>query len=713
MLRLKPATALVALAAVLVLMAVACSSQRSAAGEVRGLAPQVTPTASTPAVRLLARFRVRQPVDIVSPCDGSGRLFIVEKGGRIRVGRLADNALLPAPFLDISSLVSTGGEQGLLGLAFPPGFGTSTQNFYVDYTDRNGDTVVARYRVSADPDKAAASSATRVLLVDQPYANHNGGQVAFGPDGYLYVGMGDGGSSGDPQGNGQKTGTLLGKILRIDVESGTTPYRVPSDNPFVGRPGYRPEIWALGLRNPWRFSFDRLTGDLYIADVGQNRIEEIDFEPAGAGGRNYGWNYYEGTLPFPPGSAPRPTTGLTFPVYEYSHDQGDDCITGGFVYRGSAYPSWQGRYFFADFESGRIWSMSTTSHAVALALDTPLLITTFGEGEDGCLYVAEIMDGTVYELKNAAIAPEVPVVRIGGPDRYVTAAAVARAAFPSGCTTAVVTTGEGFPDALSASALAGAVSGPVLLSKPDSLPSAISDALSSLGVSDVIVVGGRGAVSDAVVGALERAGYQVRRIAGRDRYETAAAVAREVAARLGPSYRGDAFVARGDQFADALAAAPFAYANGIPVLLTTPSSMPATTVAAARDIGVSQAWVMGGPAAVSDSAAAALGVLWQRIGGTDRYDTAARARARALAEGWSDGRSVGIASGTAFPDGLAGAALLGAQRGFVLLSRPDALPGATRQALIDSQSNAATGTVLGGTGAIGSGVEHLIRWHLP
>ncbi|MDI6843403.1 MAG: cell wall-binding repeat-containing protein [Anaerosomatales bacterium] len=709
--RLRFALAFVVAAAAFA--AIACSSSRSTAEGSRGLDPAAQAAVDVPAVRLLARFRATQPVDIVSPRDGSGRLFIVEKPGRIRIGRLADNTLVPTPFLDISALVSTGGEQGLLGLAFPPGYGTSTQNFYVDYTDRNGDTVIARYRASSDPDRADAGSASRVLFVDQPYANHNGGQVVFGPDGYLYIGMGDGGSSGDPLGNGQKKNTLLGKMLRIDVESGVTPYRVPSDNPFVGDPAYKPEIWALGVRNPWRFSFDRATGAIYIADVGQNRIEEIDVQPAGVGGRNYGWNYYEGSLPFPVGSAPKPTSGLTFPVYEYSHDQGDDCITGGFVYRGSQHPSWQGRYFFGDFESGRIWSMSTTSHAVALALDTPFLITTFGEGEDGELYLAEFMDGTIYELKDAKQAPSVAMARVGGSDRYATAAAIAQAAFPSGCTTAVVTTGEDFPDALASSALAGAVSGPLLLTKRDSVPAALASALTSLGVRDVIVVGGPGAVSPGVVADLETAGYSVQRVAGDDRYETAAEVARKVANRLGVSYGGEAFVVRGDLFPDALAAAPIAFANGMPILLTRPNAMPASTVAAAADIGVARAWVMGGTGAVSDDAASALSVPWTRIEGRDRYETAAGARSRALQEGWSDGQSLGVASGTTFPDGLAGAAFLGVKRGFVLLTQQDLLPAATRQALIDSQATAASATVFGGTGAVGAQVEQLIRWHLP
>ncbi len=695
-------------------VAVACGP---GAAPARGAAePAATqPAASAPSVRLLARFRAVQPVDVTGAGDGSGRLFIVEKPGRIRIGRLADNTLLSTPFLDVRGLVSTGGEQGLLGLAFPPGFGSTKQHFYVDYTDVNGDTVVARYRVSADPDKADAASAERVLWVDQPYANHNGGQIAFGSDGYLYVGMGDGGGSGDPLGNGQRTNTLLGKMLRIDVESGVKPYKVPADNPFVGNAAYKPEIWALGLRNPWRFSFDKATGAMYVADVGQNRIEEIDVEPAGAGGRNYGWNHYEGSLPFPVGSAPKPTAGLTFPVYEYNHDQGDDCVTGGFVYRGTRYPAWQGRYFFGDFESGRIWSMSTTTHAVALALDTPFLITTFGQDDDGELYLAEYMDGTVYELRDGNQPPEVPLTRLGGSDRYATAAAIARAAFPSGCTTAVVVTGEQFPDALAASSLAGAVDGPVLLTRRDSVPDALASALATgaLGVRDVIIVGGTGAVSDAVKTQLEQAGYAVTRIEGVDRYDTAANVARETVRRLGAAFSGAVFVTRGDLFPDALAAAPLAYGNGMPVLLVRPDAAPASTKAAIQDLGVTRAWVLGGTGAVADSTAGSLGVPWERINGVDRYATAAALRAKALTEGWTDGSYVGVASGVAFPDGLAGGAAAGAKRGFLLLTKPDSLPAHIRQALIASQAAAREAVVYGGTGAVNAQVEQLIRWHLP
>lgn len=414
-------------------------------------APAADAAVPTASVRLLARWRVPEPVAIVNAGDASGRLFIVEKGGRVRV--VKGGALLATPMLDISSRVSTGGEQGLLGIAFPPGF-AAKQYFYVNFTNTAGDTVVVRYHMSANPDVATAVGAQTILAIDQPYANHNGGSLVFGPDGYLYIGMGDGGSSGDPLGNGQKTNTLQGKMLRIDVESGTSPYAVPPSNPFVGVAGYRSEIWARGMRNPWKFSFDSGTGRLFVADVGQNAWEEIDVEPAGfAGGRNYGWKSYEGNHAYPPGSAPKPTAGLTFPVHEYSHATGDDSITGGYVYRGSDIATWQGLYFFGDFESGKIWAMDSGTYETALAVDTPVLITTFGEDEAGEVYLGEYFDSTVYQLRNANTPPVATLRRLQGTDRYATAIAVANDVFPSGATTAVVATGEAFPDALGASAL--------------------------------------------------------------------------------------------------------------------------------------------------------------------------------------------------------------------------------------------------------------------
>ncbi|MFZ2224152.1 MAG: PQQ-dependent sugar dehydrogenase [Candidatus Deferrimicrobium sp.] len=345
------------------------------------------------------------PVHVTHAGDGSGRIFVVEQAGRIRI--LDNNGLvLPVPFLDLASLnpprLIAGGEQGLLSVAFPPGFATKGY-FYVNYTGTpDGATVVARYRVSAgDNNVADPASEEIVLTVSQPFANHNGGQLAFGPDGYLYVGMGDGGAGGDPLNNGQSPGTLLGKLLRIDVESGAVPYGVPAGNPFADNAGFLPEIWALGVRNPWRFSFDRQTGDLYIADVGQGSFEEIDFQPAGdPGGRNYGWNIMEGDRCYPPGTVGCNRTGLALPIFVYDHSLGCS-VTGGHVYRGSAFPSLQGVYLFGDLCSTRIWGIRKNGAAwdnALLANNTALTITTFGEDESGNVYVVNYSNGDLLKI---------------------------------------------------------------------------------------------------------------------------------------------------------------------------------------------------------------------------------------------------------------------------------------------------------------------------
>jgi glucose/arabinose dehydrogenase len=346
----------------------------------------------TPAVTGL-----NQPVAMANAGDGSGRLFVVERGGAVRLIR--NGALEAAPFLDIAGIVnSVGGEQGLLGLAFPPGF-SAKQYFYVHYTNRLnvGDTVIARYRVSADPNLADPVSGQLILTTPQPFENHNGGQLAFGPDGLLYVGLGDGGGGGDTLGNGQSLTTLLGKILRIDTESGAPSYRIPSGNPFLG--GRVSELWAYGLRNPWRFSFDRKTGDLYIGDVGQDLFEEIDFQPASSsGGENYGWNIMEGAHCF--NGATCTQTGLILPVQEYSHADGDCAVTGGYVYRGTLFPELRGVYLYGDFCTGRIWGLRRVAGIWVnrLLLDTVLNISTFGEDESGDLYLADFATGTIYAV---------------------------------------------------------------------------------------------------------------------------------------------------------------------------------------------------------------------------------------------------------------------------------------------------------------------------
>jgi glucose/arabinose dehydrogenase len=280
-------------------------------------------------------------------------------------------------------------ERGLLGLAFHPDYANNGL-FFIDYTDQNGNSVIARYHVSADdPNKADPSSATQLLYVQQPFANHNGGDLAFGPDGYLYAAFGDGGSGGDPQGNGQNPSTLLGSILRLDVNAADG-YAVPDSNPFAGSGSARPEIWAWGLRNAWRFSFDRTTGDLYIADVGQNNWEEVNFQPASsAGGQNYGWNAYEATHVY---SGQPPASDVVMPILEYDHGGGRCSITGGYVYRGEQIPGLQGYYFYGDWCSGTIWAAQRDNAgdwSTTVSLQSGRQISSFGEDEAGELYLVD------------------------------------------------------------------------------------------------------------------------------------------------------------------------------------------------------------------------------------------------------------------------------------------------------------------------------------
>jgi glucose/arabinose dehydrogenase len=331
---------------------------------------------------------------------GDGRLFVAEQGGLIWV--IENGEVLPNPFLDISLLLSddvfAGGytERGLLSFAFHPDYAENGL-FFVSYTDVNGDSVIARYPVMPDdPNLADAESATLILTQDQPFADHNGGYIGFGPDGYLYIGFGDGGSLDDPSGNGQRTDTFLSKILRIDVSADT--YIVPETNPFVENADYLPEIWAVGVRNPWRMSFDRATGDLYIGDVGQWDWEEVNFQPADSpGGENYGWSAYQGAHPFKDTPI---SSDVTMPIFEYPHSEGC-AITGGYVYRGEMLPELQGVYFFADYCTGRIWTMirdESGAWEAALFMDTDQVITSFGEDANGELYTLDYK-GNVYRLE--------------------------------------------------------------------------------------------------------------------------------------------------------------------------------------------------------------------------------------------------------------------------------------------------------------------------
>ncbi len=389
----------------LVLTLAACGSPQAAAS---------TPETGSPEVSLEPVVSgLEQPTSVVSAADGSGRLFITQKTGLARV--IAGGEVLNTPFLDLTGAVSTSSEQGLLGLAFHPNYAENGR-FFVNYTRRDGTTVISEFAVSDDPNVADPASERVLLTISQPYPNHNGGNLVFGPDGFLYIGTGDGGAGGDPENNAQDKSALLGKMLRIDVDNAADgePYGIPESNPFVGTDGAAPEVWAYGLRNPWRFSFDRETGDLWIADVGQNRIEEVNRQPAAStGGENYGWNLTEGSSCFDPAdplAVPETCdkTGLTLPVLEYSYNQGRSII-GGYVYRGERVPELDGRYVYGDFVSQTIWSAAVAGEGAGTAYSsTPLLesgfnVVAFGEDEAGELYVADY-GGTLYRFAPAAQA---------------------------------------------------------------------------------------------------------------------------------------------------------------------------------------------------------------------------------------------------------------------------------------------------------------------
>ena len=358
----------------------------------------VTASAADPQITLdRIGIGLDSPVSITHA--GDSRLFITLQDGQVVIWA-GGNDTLETPFLDITALTSKGGERGLLSIAFHPRY-AENGFFFVNYTNTTGDTVIARYRVStADPNRADPASARTILLIQQPYANHNGGQLQFGPDGYLYIGMGDGGAGGDPENRAQTPGVLLGKMLRIDVNGDT--YSSPASNPFINTPGFRPEIWALGLRNPWRFSFDRASGDLWIADVGQGEWEEVNFQPATSiGGENYGWRRMEGTHCFTPSSNCN-TGNLVLPVIEYNHSGGACSVTGGYVYRGASSPRLNGMYIYGDYCNGRIWGATRIGGTVTIRqlLDTNMLISSFGEDINGELYVADHR-GSVYRLYDA------------------------------------------------------------------------------------------------------------------------------------------------------------------------------------------------------------------------------------------------------------------------------------------------------------------------
>lgn len=350
---------------------------------------------------------LRNPLQVTHANDGSGRLFVVEQSGRIFIVR--DGEMLSTPFIDLSDVASQDvlsrySERGLLGLAFHPDFAENGL-FYVNYTasTANHASRVTEFRVSDDnPDRADRANPRVVLTIGQPYANHNGGHMAFGPDGYLYISVGDGGGSNDPVGAGQDRTTLLGTILRIDVDDVTDgrAYGIPADNPVFTDGTFAPEIWAWGLRNVWRFSFDRATGDLYMADVGQSGWEEINFQEAGAeGGANYGWPAYEGSQRH---IGPEPETDVVMPIAEYDHSLGCS-VTGGYVYRGEAIPDLQGVYLFSDWCSGRLWGTYRDLNGdwqTDELMSTGISVSSFGEDEAGEVYLVDYRGGRVLRLES-------------------------------------------------------------------------------------------------------------------------------------------------------------------------------------------------------------------------------------------------------------------------------------------------------------------------
>jgi glucose/arabinose dehydrogenase len=338
-----------------------------------------------------------RPLDVAHAGDCSHRLFIVEKTGAVRVWE--NGSVLDEPFVDLTDRVKSGGEQGLLNIAFHPEYAENGRAFLV-YTDETDDVILARFTVHAgDANRLDPDSEMELARVPQPYENHNGGQLAFGPDGYLYWALGDGGSWGDPEGHAQDTSTLLGAILRLDVDAASG-YGIPADNPFVNDEDARDEIWAYGLRNPWRFSFDRETGDLWIADVGQDRVEEVNLQPAGsAGGENYGWPAWEGSERYD--SDVNATEDMVFPVHDYEHDADKCSVIGGFVYRGQAFPALAGAYVFTDMCAGDLWALDEDGDAwvQSTLLEAGNRFVAFGEDETGELYAVDHLEGTVYRVE--------------------------------------------------------------------------------------------------------------------------------------------------------------------------------------------------------------------------------------------------------------------------------------------------------------------------
>ncbi len=648
-------------AAALVLSALAASAVGHPAAVEAVVAPPGKPILSL--VKVPGSGTYDEPL-LVTNDGSSDRLFVVERGGTIRV---VDGGVKQAtPFLDLASLGvgfnDAGDEEGLLGLAFDPAFATN-HTFYVSYTIGDGSLLVVSFTTASASTDTANTTPTAIIDVPHPVnQNHNGGMLNFGPDGYLYIGTGDGGGSDDPGpgcGNAQNTNVLLGKILRIDVH-GAAPYAIPADNPFASGSGGAKEVWSWGLRNPWRWSFDSSTGDMWIADVGQDTYEEVDHLGGATPGKgvNFGWPYYEGFHIAKFHSCPAPTSpGSTPPLLAYDHSKGC-AIIGGYVYRGTESPDLAGRYLFGDLCSGTIWDVPATATSPAtpeVLLQTGLTLTGFGEDAAGELYLEEINGGVYHIVSNTT--------RVAGADRYATSAAVAGLGGYAPGGTVYLASGAGFADALSAAPLAGRDHAPLLLVPPNlPVPSSIASRLTALAPSHITLIGGTASLSAAVAAHLVATylsgdGSRLTRLGGTDRYDTAADIVDPLRSGKYLSGVGGVFIASGLNFPDALGAAAVAGRMGWPLLLipgTAGSQIPPEVITALAHLQPAKIWVVGGPNVI---AFAYIELLrnWYDVAdpiyGADRYATAATL-AQQFPPGSVHPQVVYVASGIGFADGL-------------------------------------------------------------
>lgn len=651
------------------------------------LLPALPARAAEPALEELVTG-LSSPVFVTSPPDDS-RLFIVEQGGDIHIFK--NGALLPTPFLDVSGLISRGGERGLLGLAFHPDF-QSNGRFFINYTDTAGATVVAEFRVSGDPDRADPSWSQQIIRIPQPRSNHNGGMIAFGPDGYLYIGMGDSGGGGDPDEDAQNPDTLLGSMLRLDVDS-AVPYAIPATNPVLGNANVAQEVWAYGLRNPWRFSFD---GDeLYIADVGQNAREEVNVVDATSSGYDFGWDHLEGSIPYENGSH----SGSTLPVVEYTHAEGFS-ITGGYVYQGPGLPSLRGTYFYGDYVAGFIRSfrysggVATEQQDWTSRFGTVSLISSFGRDSLGDIYVVSL-GGTIYKMQAGA-------TRLAGPDRYATAATISAQTHPGGSSSVYIGTGENWPDALALAAAAGHNSAPLLLVTRTGIPSATRTELDRLNPSTIYVGGGSGVVSDSVIAQLGAYG-NVTRLSGTDRYATAAAISQATY----PGGASTVYVGTGENWPDALALAAAAGAEDAPLLLVQGNTVPGTIRAELARLDPATIVIGGGAGVISNAVAAELASYGTvtRLAGSDRYATAASISASTYPNP-ATVDLVYVATGENWPDALALAAAAGHERAPLLLARRDTVPSPTLTEF--NRLDVSDSIIAGGLAVLSSHVQALL-----